>query len=104
MDEGILLLRVLLGLVLLVHAVQKSLGWFQGLGLTVMAGAFESLGLRPGRPMVLMASITEALAAVSLLLGRLTPLGAAAAFLLAAVAALLFLWLVLRRSPAARPG
>lgn len=79
MDEGILLLRLLVGLVLLVHAAQKSLGWFQGAGLTVMAGAFESLGLRPGRPMVLMASITEALAAVSLLLGLLTPLGAAAA-------------------------
>ena len=79
MDEGILLLRVLLGLILLVHAAQKSLGWFQGAGLTVMAGAFESLGLRPGRPMVLMASITEAFAAISLLLGLLTPLGAAAA-------------------------
>lgn len=79
MDEGILLLRILLGLVLLVHAMQKSLGWFQGMGLRVMAGAFESLGLRPGRPMVLLASTTEALAGVSLLLGVLTPLGAAAA-------------------------
>lgn len=79
MDEGILLLRILLGLILMVHAAQKSLGWFQGLGPTVMAGAFESLGLRPGRPMVLVASIIEAAAAVSLLLGLLTPLGAAAA-------------------------
>lgn len=79
MHEGILLLRLLLGLVLLVHAAQKSLGWFQGLGLTTMAGAFEQLGLRPGRPMVLIASITEALAAISLLLGLFTPLGAAAA-------------------------
>lgn len=79
MHEGILILRLLLGLVLLAHAAQKSLGWFQGLGLTVMAGAFESLGLRPGRAMVLMASATEAIAAVSLLLGVATPLGAAAA-------------------------
>lgn len=79
MHEGILLLRLLLGLVLIVHAAQKSLGWFQGLGLATMAGAFEQLGLRPGRPMVLMASITEALAAISLLFGLLTPLGAAAA-------------------------
>jgi putative oxidoreductase len=79
MNEGILLLRVLLGLILLVHAAQKSLGWFQGLGLGVMAGAFESLGLRPGRPMVLLASITEALAGFLLLLGLATPLAAAAA-------------------------
>ncbi|MFI7743783.1 DoxX family membrane protein [Kocuria rhizosphaericola] len=176
MHEGILILRILLGLILLVHAAQKSLGWFQGSGPTVMAGAFESMGLRPGRPMVFMASITEALAAISLLLGLLTPLGAAAAagtmtvagatsqlsagsfwnarkggeypyvlavaalvlaftgagawsvdawlggvspalapflggtgvgaasFLLATVSALLFLWVVLRRSPATRSG
>ena len=79
MDEGVLALRLLIGAVLLAHAAQKSLGWFQGLGLAAMAGAFESLGLRPGRLMVLVASVTEALAALSLLLGLVLPLGAAAA-------------------------
>lgn len=79
MDEGLLLLRLLIGAVLLAHAAQKSLGWFQGQGLEVMSGAFESLGLRPGRVMVRMASVTEALAGLSLLLGLFLPLGAAAA-------------------------
>lgn len=79
MDEGLLLLRLLIGSVLLAHAAQKSLGWFQGQGLTVMSGIFESLGLRPGRLMVRTASITEALAGLSLLLGLFLPLGAAAA-------------------------
>lgn len=79
MDEGLLLLRVLLGTVLLVHAAQKSLGWFQGQGLEAMSGVFESLGLRPGKAMVRMASFTEVLAGLSLLLGLFLPLGAAAA-------------------------
>ncbi|MFZ3417080.1 DoxX family protein [Arthrobacter sp. 3Tela_A] len=79
MDEGLLLLRLLIGAVLLAHAAQKSLGWFQGQGLGVMSGVFESLGLRPGRVMVRMASATEALAGLSLLLGLFLPLGAAAA-------------------------
>ena len=79
MDEGLLLLRLLIGAVLLAHAAQKSLGWFQGQGLEVMSGVFESLGLRPGRVMVRMASVTEALAGLSLLLGLFLPLGAAAA-------------------------
>lgn len=79
MNEGLLLLRLLLGAVLLAHAAQKSLGWFQGQGLDVMSGVFESLGLRPGRLMVRLASVTEALAGLSLLLGLLLPLGAAAA-------------------------
>ncbi|MER1996536.1 MAG: DoxX family membrane protein [Arthrobacter sp.] len=79
MDEGLLLLRLLIGAVLLAHAAQKSLGWFQGQGLDVVSGVFESLGLRPGRVMVVMASVTEALAGLSLLLGFLLPLGAAAA-------------------------
>lgn len=74
-----MLLRLLIGAVLLAHAAQKSLGWFQGQGLDVMAGVFESLCLRPGKVMVRMASITEAIAGMSLLLGLFLPLGAAAA-------------------------
>ncbi|MER2135740.1 MAG: DoxX family membrane protein [Arthrobacter sp.] len=79
MDEGLLLLRLLIGAVLLAHAAQKSLGWFQGQGLDAMSGVFESLGLHPGRIMARMASVTEALAGLSLLLGLFLPLGAAAA-------------------------
>jgi putative oxidoreductase len=79
MSEGILFLRLVLGLVLLAHAGQKAFGWFQGRGLSTMAEAFSSLGLQPGRVFVIVASVTEVLAAVSLLLGLLVPLGAAAA-------------------------
>lgn len=79
MDEGLLLLRVVLAGILVAHSMQKSVGWFQGRGLAAMAVVFEGLGLRPGRRMVLMASTCELLAAASILLGLLTPLGCLAA-------------------------
>ena len=76
MDIGILVLRLLLAAVLFAHATQKSLGWFGGNGLTKQAQIFASLGLRPGRAMVLVASAAELTAAILLALGALTPLGA----------------------------
>lgn len=79
MNAGLLVLRLLLGLVLLAHSSQKTLGWLQGPGLTASAGIFEGLGQRPGRAMVKLAAACEAVAAVLLLLGALTPLGAAIA-------------------------
>jgi putative oxidoreductase len=79
MNTGLLIIRLLLGLVLLVHSTQKSLGWLQGPGLAASAGIFEALGQRPGRAMVMLAASCEAAAAALLLLGVLTPLGAAMA-------------------------
>jgi putative oxidoreductase len=79
MNAGLLILRLLLGLVLLAHSTQKTLGWLQGPGLAASAGIFEGLGQRPGRAMVRLAATCEAVAAVLLLLGALTPLGAAIA-------------------------
>lgn len=76
MDIGILLLRLILATILFAHATQKTFGWFQGNGLDQQAGIFASLGLRPGRPMVIMASSCELVAATCLVLGLLTPLGA----------------------------
>lgn len=76
MDAGLLLLRLLLAAVLFAHATQKSVGWFQGNGLDKQAAIFAALGLKPGRLMVLMASVAELSAAVLLALGLLTPLGA----------------------------
>lgn len=79
MDLGILVLRLLLAAVLFAHATQKSIGWFGGNGLTKQADIFATLGLRPGRAMVLVASASELIAATLLAFGLLTPLGALAA-------------------------
>jgi len=81
-DVGLLVLRVVVGLLILGHAVQKSLGWLGGDGLTATAAVFDRVGYRPGRAMVVVASVSETVAAVLLILGLLTPLAGA---LLAAV-------------------
>ena len=75
LDTAVLILRLVLGVILFAHAAQKLFGWFGGNGLRKQAALFESLGLRPGVPMVAMAGTTELLAAALLVLGVATPLG-----------------------------
>ena len=77
MDTGLLLLRLLVGGLILAHGAQKAFGAFGGHGPAGTAPIFESWGLRPGRPLVLLAAAVEILGASLLLLGLLTPLGAA---------------------------
>ncbi|WP_167140245.1 DoxX family protein [Diaminobutyricimonas sp. TR449] len=77
MDIGILLLRLILAFILFAHSTQKLFGWFQGPGLPGATALFEKLGQRPARQLVLFASLCEATAAASLLVGFLTPLGVA---------------------------
>ena len=78
-DIGMLLLRALIGFVLFAHATQKLRGWFSGPGLEKASSIFEALGQFPGRQMALLAAVCELAAAVLLLLGLGTPLGAAIA-------------------------
>lgn len=76
-DLGLLLLRLMLAALLLGHAVQKSLGWLGGLGREKTAEVFESWGFRPGRSMVLMAALCEALGAFSIASGLFFRVGCA---------------------------
>ncbi|MFC9442984.1 MULTISPECIES: DoxX family protein [Brevibacterium] len=75
MDWGIAGLRVILAFILFAHSTQKLCGWFSGSGPVATAGLFEKLGQRPGHVMVRVASVFELIAAISLLLGLLTPIG-----------------------------
>ena len=79
MDIGLLILRVGLAALLFGHSAQKMVGAFGGLGPTGTAPVFAQWGLRPGRPMVLLAAGVELAASILLALGLLTPLGAALA-------------------------
>lgn len=76
-DVGLLVLRLGLAALLLGHSLQKSLGWFRGMGVTRTADVFESWGFRPGRPHVLLAAACELAGALLLATGLLTRLGAA---------------------------
>jgi putative oxidoreductase len=77
MPEGLLIIRLVLGLLLFAHGSQKLFGWFGGYGLDGTGGFFESVGHRPGRHMAMLAGICEAGGGLLLVLGLLTPLAAA---------------------------
>jgi putative oxidoreductase len=77
MPEGLLVIRLAIGVLLFAHGTQKLFGWYGGHGLDGTGGFFESLGHRPGRQMALLAGFSEAGGGLLLALGLLTPLGAA---------------------------
>jgi putative oxidoreductase len=77
-NTGLLVLRLVIGLLLVGHGSQKLFGLFGGPGLAGAGGFFDTLGFRPGKPMAVVAGISEAGAGVLLALGLLTPLASAA--------------------------
>jgi putative oxidoreductase len=77
MSLGPLVLRLVVGLLLVGHGCQKTAGCFGGAGREGTGAFFESLGLRPGTTMALMAGLTEVTGGVLLTLGLLTPVAAA---------------------------
>jgi putative oxidoreductase len=77
MPEGLLIIRLVVGGLLFAHGTQKLFGWYGGYGLEGAAGFFDSLGFRPGRRMAMVAGLSEAVGGALLVLGLLTPLGAA---------------------------
>jgi putative oxidoreductase len=75
MAYGILVLRVIVGLVVFAHGAQKLFGWWGGGGLRGTAGFFGPLGFRWPTAMALVAGIGEA-SGLLFALGFLTPLAA----------------------------
>jgi putative oxidoreductase len=77
-DLGIVILRALFGVAIAAHGAQKLFGWFGGRGLRATAGFFETLGYYPGFPFAAACGISEMGGGILLVLGLMTPLGAAA--------------------------
>jgi putative oxidoreductase len=77
MDTGLLIGRVVFGLVMAAHGSQKLFGWFGGYGLAGTGGFFESLGFRPGRFFAAAAGASEITGGLLLAAGLLGPLGPA---------------------------
>lgn len=78
MDTGLLVLRIVVGLVLVGHGAQKLFGLFGGAGLSGTAGFFRSVGYWPPRLMAGFAGGAELIGGLSLAAGFMTPLAAAA--------------------------
>jgi putative oxidoreductase len=77
MDTGLLVLRLVVGLLLVGHGTQKLFGWFGGGGLNGTAWFFRSRGYRPPRFMAGLAGTAEVVGGAALAVGLLTPLAAA---------------------------
>jgi putative oxidoreductase len=76
-DVGLLLIRLVVGVLIIGHGTRKLFGWFGGTGLRANAAVFESIGYRPGILAALAAGVCEAGAGVLLVLGLAPPLAGA---------------------------
>jgi putative oxidoreductase len=75
MAYGLLLLRVVAGLTIAAHGVQKLFGWFGGGGPRGTAGFFENLRFRPALLLAVLAGLGET-GGLLFAAGFLTPLAA----------------------------
>lgn len=92
MDAGLLLGRVVLGVLMAAHGAQKLFGWFGGYGLTGTGGFFDALGFRPGRLFAALAGVTEVASGVLMALGLFGPIGPALMVSVMVVAAISVHW------------
>lgn len=76
-DIGLLILRVVFGLLFAAHGTQKLFGWFDGPGLDANNAGFEQMGFNPGGFFGTLAGLSELVGGLLLALGALSPLGAA---------------------------
>src|SRR5213592_34002 len=77
LGAGLLLGRLIFGMLMAAHGAQKLFGWFGGYGLAGTAGFFDALGFRPGRFFATAASLTELGGGVLVALGLFGPVGPA---------------------------
>ncbi|GHO49353.1 DoxX family protein [Ktedonospora formicarum] len=77
---GLLIIRIVVGLLLIGHGSQKAFGWFGGGGFAGTVGFLKSIGFKPAGFWVLLGVSGEIIGGLLFLLGLLTPLGAAAIF------------------------
>jgi putative oxidoreductase len=73
-NVGLLLIRLVIGVLFIGHGAQKLFGWFGGYGIKGTGGWFESIGIKPGVTMAVMAGLTELIGGILFALGLLTPL------------------------------
>ncbi|WP_441878413.1 DoxX family protein [Paenibacillus sp. 2TAB26] len=73
---GLLVVRVVVGLLFVGHGAQKLFGWFGGYGPKGTGGWMESIGIKPGVAMAVAAGIMELIGGLLFVAGLLTPLAA----------------------------
>ena len=71
---GLLIIRLVVGLLFVGHGAQKLFGWLGGYGIKGTGGWFESIGIKPGVTMALLAGLTELIGGILFTVGLLSPL------------------------------
>jgi len=92
LGTGLLLARLIVGLMMVGHGGQKLFGWLGGYGLAGTAGFFEKLGFRPARLFVVTASLAEMSSGILIALGLFGPVGPALLLSVMLVAAVSVHW------------
>jgi putative oxidoreductase len=92
LSAGLLLVRVVVGLLMAGHGAQKLLGWFGGHGIAGTGAFFETIGFRPGRLFATVAAVTEIVSGLLVALGLLGPIGPALMLSVMLVAAVSVHW------------
>lgn len=92
MEYGLLLLRIVVGVIFVGHGSQKLFGWFGGGGPQGTAQFFASVGYRMPAVMAILAGLSELGGGLLLATGFLTPLGSLliAVVMLNAIATVVF--------------
>lgn len=76
LNLGLLIIRLVVGVLFIGHGAQKLFGKFGGYGLKGTGGWFESIGMKPGVTMALLAGLAELIGGILFAVGFLTPLAA----------------------------
>ena len=92
LGTGLLVARLIFGVLMVAHGGQKLFGWLGGYGLAGTAGFFEQLGFRPGRLFVVTASLSEVVSGILIALGLFGPVGPALLLPVMIVAAVSVHW------------
>lgn len=77
MALGLLIIRLVIGLTMAAHGTQKLFGWFGGYGPKGTGGFFESIGIKPGVLMAVVAGLGELAGGLLFAAGLWTEVGAA---------------------------
>ena len=75
---GLLVLRLVVGLIVAAHGAQKLFGWWGGPGITGWTQMVQKLRIRPAQPWAWIAALSEFGGGLLLALGLLSPLGSLA--------------------------
>jgi len=89
---GLLVARLVIGLLMAAHGTQKLLGWFGGYGLNTTGEFFVQLGFQRGRAFATLASVAEVAGGLLVAIGFLGPVGPALMISVMLVAAISVHW------------